>query len=245
MATIWWINPVGTAAFDEEVSCAIEAVRAPHHRPVVRHLAEGPVHLEYRSDGQRVVPSVVGLAREAEAAGAHAVVLGCFFDGGLREARECVRLPVVGMGEASMLLASTLGHRFSVIVGRRKWVAQVEENALLAGIERRLASVPAVDMSIPQAQADPTAFFDRVREVARRAVERDGAEVIVLAEIAPPAFARQLRSELGVAFVDPGMASWKWAEMMADLYEREAVSHAEIGAYEPPPTTSRLGRPGR
>jgi hypothetical protein len=31
------------------------------------------------------------------------------------------------------------------------------------------------------------------------------------------------------------MASWKWAEMMADLYEHEAVSHAEIGAYEPPP----------
>ena len=235
MGTIWWINPVGTAAFDEEVSVAIEAVRAPHHRAIVRHLDQGPVHLEYRFYAQQVIGPVIESVREAEAAGAQAAVVGCFFDVGLRELRECVRLPVVGMGEASMLLASTLGHRFSVIVGRRKWVAQVEEIALLAGMERHLISVPAVDMSIPAAQADPAAFFTRVREAARLAVERDGAEVIVLSEVAPPGFARQLRSELGVAFVDPAMASWKWAEMMADLYEREAVSHAEIGAYEPPP----------
>jgi allantoin racemase len=235
MGTIWWINPVGTAAFDEETTLAIEAVCAPHHHAVVRHLEHGPPHLEYREHGQQVITPVIELVREAEAAGAHAAVLGCFFDGGLRELRECVRMPVVGMGEASMLLASTLGHRFSVIVGRRKWVAHIEQNALLSGMDRHLASVRSVDMSIPEAQADPDSFFSRVREAARVAVDRDGAEVIVLAEIAPPGFARLLRDELGVAFVDPGMASWKWAEMMADLYEREAVSHAGIGDYEPLP----------
>jgi len=123
----------------------------------------------------------------------------------------------------------------SVIVGRRKWVPHIEQNALMAGMERHLTSVRAVNMSIPAAQADPATFFDRVREAARDAIERDGAEVVVLAEIAPPGFARLLRDELGAAFVDPGMASWKWAEMMADLYEREAVSHAEIGDYEQSP----------
>jgi allantoin racemase len=235
MGDIWWINPVATAAFDEETSQAIEAVRAPHHRAVIRHLDHGPRHIEYRSQGQRAIAPVIELMREAEAAGAHATVLGCFFDGGLREARECVRLPVIGMGEASMLLAATLGHRFSVIVGRRKWAAHIEQNALLTGVDRQLASVRPVDMSIPEVQADPAAFFKRVREVAELAVDQDGAEVIVLAEIAPPGFAGLLRSELGVAFVDPGMASWKWAEMMADLYGREGLSHAEIGAYEPPP----------
>ena len=233
--TIWWINPVATAAFDEETLRAIEAVRAPHYQPVIRHLEEGPPYIEYRTQGQQSIAPTLELARAAEAAGARAVVLGCFFDGGLRELRECVRLPVVGMGEASMLLASTLGHRFSVIVGRRKWVAHIEQNALIAGMDRNLASVRAVDMTIPDALAQPGRFFDQVREAARLAVEHDGAEVIVLSEIAPPGFARTLRSELGVAFVDPGMASWKWAEMMADLYAKESVSHAEIGGYEPPP----------
>jgi allantoin racemase len=234
--TIWWINPVGTDAFDEETLRAIEAVSAPHHRPVVRHLEQGPPHLEYRADAQRVIGPTMELAREAEAAGARAVVIGCFFDGGLRELRESLGVPIVGMGEASMLLASTLGHRFSVIAGRRKWVAQIEQNALLTGMQGHLASVREVNMTVPAALADPDTFFDRVREAARLAVDRDGAEVIVLSEIAPPGFARTLRAELGVAFVDPGMAAWKWAEMMADLYEREALSHAEIGAYERPPS---------
>ena len=238
MGTIWWINPVGTAAFDEETVRAIEAVRAPHHRPVVRHFEEGPFHLEYRCDGQRVIGPTLELAREAEAAGAQGVIIGCFFDCGMRELRECLELPVTGMGEASMLLASTLGHRFSVIAGRRKWVAQIEQNALLAGMDRHLASVREVNMSVPAALADPGTFLDRVREQARLAVDRDGAEVIVLSEMAPPGFARTLRSELGVAFVDPGMAAWKWAEMTADLYEREAVSHSEFGAYERPPSAA-------
>ncbi|UMP06998.1 aspartate/glutamate racemase family protein [Amycolatopsis sp. EV170708-02-1] len=238
MTTIWWINPVGTSAFDDEVMLAIKAVRAPHHEVVVRHLDSGPPHLEYREYEHQVIAPVIALAREAENAGAHAVVLGCFFDGGLPELRECVRLPVVGMGEASMLLASTLGHRFSIIAGRRKWVPHLERGALLSGMERHLASVRAVDMSIPAAQADPDAFFGHVRDAARLAVQRDGAEVIVLAEIAPPGFAEVLRDELGVAFVDPGMASWKWAEMMADLYKLEAVSHSKVGGYEPLPASA-------
>lgn len=233
--SIWWINPVATDAFDEEALRAVEAVSTPHHPAIVRHLKHGPPHLEYRWYGQQVIAPVLELAQEAEAAGAGAVVIGCFFDVGLWELRECLRLPVVGMGEASMHIASTLGHRFSVIAGRRKWVAQIEQNALLAGMDRQLASVRDVDMGIPEALADPVAFFDRVRDAARLAVERDGAEVIVLSEMAPPGFARTLRTQLGVAFVDPGMAAWKWAEMMADLYQREAVTHSGVGAYEPPP----------
>jgi hypothetical protein len=46
---------------------------------------------------------------------------------------------------------------------------------------------------------------------------------------------------LGVAFADPGLAAWKWAEMMAGLYEREAVSHSELGAYERPPLMATRG----
>ena len=235
--SIWWINPVATAGFDAETRSAIEAVRTAHRHPVIRHLENGPPYIEYRSQGQQSIAPTVELARRAEAEGAHAVVLGCFFDGGLRELRESVEIPVIGMGEASMLLASTLGHRFTVIVGRRKWIPHIEQNALLGGMSGHLASVRAVGMSIPESIADPDKWLDGVREVSRRAVQRDGAEVVVLSEIAPPGFARTMRTEIGAAFVDPGMAAWKWAEMMADLYSHEHVTHAKVGAYESPLST--------
>ena len=94
------------------------------------------------------------------------------------------------------------------------------DNVVLFGLERRLASFRSVEMGIPDVLAEPELFLDRVIEEGRRAVEEDGAEVIVLSEIASPEFWERARAELPVPLVDPGVACWKWAELAADLYER-------------------------
>jgi allantoin racemase len=235
MNDILWVNPVGTGDFDAETQELIEAVQAPHHRALVRHLPGGPPHLEYHLYEHEALGPMLELMREAEADGAAAAIIGCFYDGGLREARELLRMPVVGMGEASVLLASTLGHRFSIIVGRRKWIPKMSDNVVLCGIERRLASFRSVDMGIPKVLADPERFLDRVIEEGRRAVEDDGAEVIVLSEVSSPAFWERASHELPVPLVDPGVACWKWAEMAADLYSGHGLSHAKAFGYEAPP----------
>ena len=235
MSDILWVNPVGSGAFDAETEELIEAVKAPHHRPLVRHLPGGPPHLEYHLYEHEALGPMLELMREAEANGAAAAIIGCFYDGGLREARELLRMPVVGMGEASVLLAATMGHRFSIIVGRRKWIPKMSDNVVLVGLERRLASFRSVEMGIPDVLADPERFLDRVIEEGRRAVEEDGAEVIVLSEIATPAFWERAARELPVPLVDPGVACWKWAEMVADLYAAHGLSHSKVYGYEAPP----------
>jgi allantoin racemase len=235
MSEILWVNPVGTGAFDEETRTLIDAVRAPRHEPRVRHLEEGPPHLEYHLYEHAALSPMLELMREAEADGCGAAIIGCFYDGGLREAREALRLPVVGMAEASMLLATTLAHRFSIVVGRRKWIPKMTDNLVLTGLERRLASFRSVEMGIPDVQADPERFLDRVIEEGRRAVDEDGAEAVVLSEITSPEFLARASAELPVPFVDPGVACWKWAEMAADLYERIGLSHSKAFGYEAPP----------
>jgi allantoin racemase len=137
-----------------------------------------------------------------------------------------------------MLLASTMGHRFSIIVGRRKWIPKMSDNAVLVGVERRLASLRSVEMGIPDVLADPERFFDRVIEEGRRAVNDDGAEVIVLSEISTPAFWERAARELPVPLVDPGVACWKWAEMAADLYAGLGITHSKAFGYEAPPVPS-------
>ena len=235
MAEILWVNPVGTGAFDTETVALIDAVRADRHTPRVRHLADGPPHLEYHLYEHEALGGMLALMREAQDDGCAAGVIGCFYDGGLRELREGLRMPVVGMAEASMMLACTMGHRFSVIVGRRKWIPKMSDNALLYGIDRRVASFRSVDMGIPEVAADPDHFFDRVIEEGNRAVEQDGAEVIVLSEISSPAFWERARAELSVPLVDPGVACWKWAELVADLYDGIGLSHSKRFGYEAPP----------
>jgi allantoin racemase len=239
MADILWVNPVGAAEFDREAIEMIEAVRAPHHVPRVRHIAGGPPHLEYHLYEHAAFGPMLELMREAQADGCAAGVIGCFYDGGLRELREALDMPVVGMAEASMFVAATLGHRFSVIVGRRKWIPKMRDNAILAGLDRRVASFRSVEMTIPAMLDDPAKLEDRVIEEGRRAFEEDGAEVLLLSEIVSPSLARRAAEELPVTLLDPGAACWKWAEMAADLYISQGVSHARAPGYEAPPAPQR------
>jgi allantoin racemase len=111
----------------------------------------------------------------------------------------------------------------------------MSDNVVLLGLERRLASFRSVEMGIPEVAADPDEFFRRVLVEGRKAVEQDGAEVIVLSEIAMPAFWERAARELPVPLVDPGVACWKWAELVADLYESVGLSHSKAYGYESPP----------
>jgi allantoin racemase len=235
VARILWVNPVGTPAFDRETEELVDAVRLPQFEPVIRSLSEGPPHLEYHTYEHEALGPMLELFREAEADRCAAGIVGCFYDGGLRELREVVRMPVVGMAEAALALAATMGHRFSIVVGRRKWIPKMHDNLVLYGHERRLASFRSVEMGIPEVAQDPALFFDRCIEESRLAIEQDGAEVVVLSEIASPPFWERAAKELDAPIVDPGVACWKFAEVAADLYERLGLSHSKVGGYESPP----------
>jgi len=81
---ILWINPVGTPVFDGEMLRLFEAERLPDTEVEVRSLERGPHHLEYHYYGALVLPDTLHLIKEAEREGFDAVVVGCFYDPGLR-----------------------------------------------------------------------------------------------------------------------------------------------------------------
>ena len=107
---ILWVNPVGTPAFDAETRELIEEVRRPGFAPDVRSLEHGPPHLEYHTYEHEAAGPMLALMREADGAGYDAAIIGCFYDGGLREAREVCRMPIVGMEEAVREMRVALDH---------------------------------------------------------------------------------------------------------------------------------------
>jgi len=234
MKKILYVNPVGSDSFNQETEEFIEAVRSPEFEPVVRSLAEGPPHLEYHTYEHEAAGPLLRMLKEADDEGYCAGIIGCFYDGGLREARELVNMPIIGMAEGSLAYAATMGHKFSIIVGRRKWIAKMEQNVLLYGHERKLASFRTIDMGIPEYESNPGMFFDRCIEEAHKAVNEDGAEVVVLSEYANPEFWERAKRELEAPIVDPGVVCWKFAEMAADMYEKIGYSHSKVGGYEAP-----------
>ncbi len=232
---ILWVNPVGNTAFDRDTEDLIEQVRRPEFAPDVRSLEDGPPHLEFHTYEHEAAGPMLRLMREADDAGYEGAVIGCFYDGGLREARELCEMPITGMAEAALAVAATMGHKFSIIVGRRKWIPKMTDNAILYGHERKLASLRSVEMGIPEVIANPDGFYEACIREARLAVEQDGAEVVVLSEISTPGFWQRARAEVDFPIVDPGVACWKWAEMAADLYRTTGYTHAKVGGHEAPP----------
>lgn len=232
---ILWINPGGASADDELVKSVLESVKRPDVKCDVTHLTKGPDNLEYHYYEHLVTDETLDLIRRAEIDGYHAAIIGCFYDPGLREARELVRMPVTAPAEASMHVAATLGHKFSIIVGRRKWIPKMEDNVRMYGLEKKLASFRVLNFTVNRMRRERKGLEKTIAREARLATEEDGAEVIILGCTVEAGFTSRLMQRLNVPIVDPVIVSFKYAELLADLHSRLGLSHSKIFGYESPP----------
>ena len=181
-------------------------------------LAEGPRHLEYYSYGALVVPKILKIIKEAEKENFDAAIIGCFYDPGLRESREIAeKLVVTAPAETSMHIATTLGQRFSIIVGRRKWIPLMRENVIKYGFKDQLASFQSIDMGVLDLQIDSEETKRRIVQTAEKAIKKDGAEVIILGCTHQFGFYKKLQSILGVPVIDAALAAFNYAEFLVNL----------------------------
>jgi len=214
----------------------------------VEALGRGTDHLEYLSYGAAALPLILAKVLEAEERAFDAAIIGCFYDPGLHEAREVSRrMPVVAPAESSLHLAALLGNRFSVLVGRRKWIPQMRENVRRYGFAGYLASFRDIGMGVTDFHRDPAETERRLLSAARAAVREDGAEVIILGCTAQLGFYRDLQDSLGLPVIDAAVAALKQAELLTSV-QTWGWTTSKQGGYESPPPAELyrwgLGRGG-
>ena len=233
---ILWINPIGSDDFDPPMQAFLETGKRSETTIDVVSLERGPLHLEYHYYEALILADTLHRVKQGENEGYDAAVIGCFYDPGLREAREITnRLVVTAPAEASMHIAATLGHRFSVIVGRKKWIPQMHENVVNYGFEDRLASFKSVELGVQDFQRDPAETAKRLRAAAEEAVEEDLAEVIILGCTAQFGFYEELQRDLGVPVIDAILAPLKYAEFLIEIKNRFGWLQSKRYGYEGPP----------
>lgn len=199
-------------------------------------ITEGPRHLEYYSYGALVVPKLLKIIKEAEKENFDAAIIGCFYDPGLREAREIAeKLVVTAPAESSMHIAVTLGQRFSIIVGRTKWIPLMRENVIKYGFQDHLASFQPIGMGVLDLQMDPEETKRRIVQAAEKAIEQDGAEVIILGCTHQFGFYQELQSALGVPVIDAALAALNYAEFLVDLRNKHGWYFNKKNEYQSPP----------
>jgi allantoin racemase len=234
---ILWINPVGTTAFDRDtLDILTRCSRKDTEVDVVSLPADRPRHLEYHSYEALVMPDIVRLTRQA--ADTHdAIVIGCFYDVGLREAREVSgRAIVTAPCQSATAIAANLGNTFSVLVGRRKWIPKMRENVIRYGHAERLASMRPIELGVHDFQTDPDRTCDLLLTQGRKAVQEDGAEVLILGCTAEYGFNDKMQQELGVPVIDAVQAPFKYAEFLAELGRDLGWRPSRVWGSEAPPS---------
>ena len=187
-------------------------------------------------------PGGIDRIRALETEGVDAAIIGCFGDPGLEAAREMVTLPVIGPGEASMLLAAQLGHRFGVLAVFDSLAATHRGQAFRAGVLDKLCSVRGIEVPVLELASEPDRTFARIVDVARAAIDRDGAEVLVFGcmsmsflDVAP-----RLSRETGVPVINAAQAALKAAESLVSI----GLSHSRKAYPLPPKMRGNLAAPG-
>ncbi|RLI09071.1 hydrogenase expression protein HupH [Candidatus Bathyarchaeota archaeon] len=193
-------------------------------------IKRGPTSIESKYDEVLACPDIMRLIKEAEEDGYDAVVVNCFGDPGVMAGRELVKIPVVGPGEASMLVASSLCHKFSVVTVLKNVVPLIEENAKIYGIYSKLASVRSIDIPVLELHADEERTVKALAEEGRIALEEDGAELLILGCTGMTGLAQRLSELLDVIVIDPLPTALKFAESLVKL----GLSHSKRGFPTPP-----------
>jgi allantoin racemase len=232
---ILWINPVsGTSEFDEKIKKVLNSVKRNDVEVTVTSLSKGPPHLEYKSYEPLVLVETLEKIVEAERNGYDAVIIGCFDDPGLQEARELVNIPVIGPGEACMHIACTLGHKFSIVTVKKEALARLEDHVYMYGLEKKVASFRFINIGVMEMEKDPEKVYKTILREAKKAIEEDNAEVIVLGCTVETGFMDKLIEELKVPVVDATVVAFKFAEMLADLKKKTGLSHSKVYGYRGP-----------
>jgi allantoin racemase len=159
-----------------------------------------------------------------------AVIQAGYGEHGREGLQELLDVPVIDITEAAASTAMFLGHKYSVVTTLDRTVPLIEDRLKLAGLDARCASVRASGLGVLELEEFPERAVEAILDQAKRAVEEDKAEVIVLGCGGMSGLDEQIRTRLGVPVVD-GVAA---AVTIAESLVRLGLSTSKVRTFATP-----------
>ena len=219
------INPNSSLEMTAHLDRVLNKIKGEHTELTVTCPPNGPLAIESSYDEAMCAPGVLELVKKANEEKYDAVILACFSDPALEQAREISDILVTGIEEISLHVAAMLGSKFTVLTMTDKRVPS----------KGSLASVRPLGMSVAEIEADEKRACAQILKVAKEAAEKDGAEVIVLGCAGMAGYADVVRSDLGMEVIDPSSLALKVTEALVAA----GMKQSKRGYYSYPPCMCR------
>lgn len=199
-------------------------------------------YLHYLND-REVFEAVI----QGEKDGFDAIIIYCFSDPALDEMKQALGIPVIGLGQTAMMVASLMGARLGVIAMSPASVARNEQLARKYGVgDKVILPIRPLPISLEEQGkmiVDAHKGIEAFKGLARTYIDQ-GAEVLVPAcgalnlalRFAPgcPELPVGLTEFEGVPIVDSVAGAIKMAEMMIGLKRAGSPWISRKGTYSQP-----------
>lgn len=177
----------------------------------------------------------------AERAGYDAFIVGHFQEPGLDDMRSTLDIPVVGLGECSLLYASTIGRKIGLVTIDPKFIPWHEQQVAHLGLQTRVVGVTAMT-------SDPALFMRAFEDAGALAEARAlfeeqcgpllaaGADVLVPAGGLPAMlFGGESNFRVGGApVVNNLVVAAKHAELAVELRRLTGIAPSRVLAFVKP-----------
>lgn len=237
---IWYqsfVDEQEQAPYIDRLRARLNALAAPGTTVEVHGLSP-PDRYFHAITEFRCADRTIRNALHAAEAGYDAFVIGHFQEPGLVECRGAIGIPVIGLGEATLLQACTLGRRIGLVTIDPAFVPWHRDQVARHGLSERLAGVAAIEADLGRFMAAFTdaAVRDRVHQDFCRQVApliAAGADVLIPAGGLPMLLFAELQPFLiDGAYVLEGIATvLKAAEAAVALHRITGVAAARSGLY--------------
>lgn len=158
------------------------------------------------------------------------VLIAVSYDSGLRAGRELLGVPVLGITEASLLAALTLGTRIGLVVWGRGAVPVYLEMIDTYGLGSRICGTRRIDVPFGGEDGEEAALDEAIITAARDLVAQESAEVIVLVGAVLAGRSLGIESHVEVPVLDGVRCAMPMLEAMVRIGARPAIS----GSYASP-----------
>jgi Asp/Glu/hydantoin racemase len=239
-ARLWYqsfVHPAEQAPYLARLQGLLDGVASTGVRFEVNGL-DPPDHLFHPLTEFRCAAQTIRNALQAESAGYDAFVIGHFQEPGLLEIRGALDIPVIGLGEATLLAALSMGRRLGLVTIDPVFIDWHERQLRAHGFEQRVVGVRAIKLDLPgfmRAFTDEAAYVQARSEFVQQVqpLVAAGAEVIIPAGGLPMLlFARECPFMIDGALVLNGIAVVaKAAEMALALHRLTGSVVSRRGAY--------------
>ena len=143
-------------------------------------ISAGPPSIESRVDEIFSVPGLIAIALQAERDGIDALVIDCMGDPGLGAVREAVGIPVLGVAQTSMSMASNLAQRFAIVTVLDRIATLMNDLVALYGYERQYVGCRSISIPVLDIHHDIVKVRSLLAEASLRLVKEKDAAAIIL-----------------------------------------------------------------